>query len=401
MASVKCFLKVNSPLQDGRCPICIRIIINRKKHEYGLDIYEFPHNFDQHSRRVKKNKDKDQMSYNDKNYIIEQELGKCNDVLYHFKRFNIPLTIDRFLREKENGLKSGSFIDFMYGGISAIKSDGLFSKHTISAHENTLNRLREFSKEILFPDLSYELIQNFDRWLFATHKNDINTRWKHHRNIKKWINEAERKNIKIDNPYKHFIAERADGDRQFLSHQELQKFVHLHNQKILPDHLQRDLKRYLFSFYACGLRYGDTELIKWEYFENGLIKLMPEKTIRKRKVLIIPLHEDAYQYIQNVEGNFFDSVSDTTINENLGEICRLLNIKKHITFHTARHTFATWYLENGGRVEVLQQLLGHSKIETTMVYVHITESRKKESIQIYGNLMKSIVELTENADTSL
>ena len=53
---------------------------------------------------------------------------------------------------------------------------------------------------------------------------------------------------------------------------------------------------------------------------------------------------------------------------------RLMNSNKHITVHTLRHTFATSYLTRGGRVENLQQLLGHTNIQTTMLYVHFSNS---------------------------
>lgn len=50
-------------------------------------------------------------------------------------------------------------------------------------------------------------------------------------------------------------------------------------------------------------------------------------------------------------------------------------VKKHIKVHTLRHTFATLYLDSGGRIEDLQQILGHSDLKTTMIYLHFTNER--------------------------
>ena len=69
---------------------------------------------------------------------------------------------------------------------------------------------------------------------------------------------------------------------------------------------------------------------------------------------------------------FVEKITAKTINETIKKIASFLGIKKSISAHVARHTFATNYLRMGGKVENLQILLGHSKIETTMIYVEKT-----------------------------
>ena len=59
------------------------------------------------------------------------------------------------------------------------------------------------------------------------------------------------------------------------------------------------------------------------------------------------------------------------------DIAIACGIRKNLTMHVARHTFATEYLRNGGHVHVLQQLMGHSKITTTMIYVHVDSEMKR------------------------
>lgn len=57
-----------------------------------------------------------------------------------------------------------------------------------------------------------------------------------------------------------------------------------------------------------------------------------------------------------------------------------------MTTHTARHTFGTIFIELGGDVVTLKEHMGHSKLETTMKYVHISERRKKEKINVFDKL---------------
>ena len=60
----------------------------------------------------------------------------------------------------------------------------------------------------------------------------------------------------------------------------------------------------------------------------------------------------------------------------------LCDIDKNVSTHTARHTFATQYLEHGGRVEILQKILGHSTISQTMEYVHLIDASVRKSMEL-------------------
>ena len=56
--------------------------------------------------------------------------------------------------------------------------------------------------------------------------------------------------------------------------------------------------------------------------------------------------------------------------------------------HVGRHSFATTFLQLGGSVEVLKELLGHAKIGDTMIYVHVVDTRKKEQIDFFNNTFR-------------
>jgi site-specific recombinase XerD len=63
-------------------------------------------------------------------------------------------------------------------------------------------------------------------------------------------------------------------------------------------------------------------------------------------------------------------------------------INKNVSFHISRHTFATNYLLSGGNVVNLQKLMGHSKIEETMIYVHIVESLQEKEIMSMDEILE-------------
>ena len=84
--------------------------------------------------------------------------------------------------------------------------------------------------------------------------------------------------------------------------------------------------------------------------------------------------------------------SNQKVNAYLKEIAVGCKIKKTLTFHLARHTFATTFLISGGKVEVLQKLLSHSRIDTTMIYVHITRDVERKQLQLLDYLKMYINE---------
>lgn len=79
----------------------------------------------------------------------------------------------------------------------------------------------------------------------------------------------------------------------------------------------------------------------------------------------------ACEIIEAEPNLFIKRVAEQTMNKTLKKIALSMKMRKKVTFHTSRHTFATLYLIAGGRIENLMQLLGHKKIETTMIYSHI------------------------------
>jgi len=58
-------------------------------------------------------------------------------------------------------------------------------------------------------------------------------------------------------------------------------------------------------------------------------------------------------------------------------------------FHLSRHTFATLFLEKTGDLATLQKLMGHASITQTMIYAHVSESKKKKQIRVFDNYMQS------------
>ena len=87
------------------------------------------------------------------------------------------------------------------------------------------------------------------------------------------------------------------------------------------------------------------------------------------------------QIIKSVQRLQSKIIANQKCNEALKTIAEKLDIDKNVTFHTARHSFATNFITNGGRLEVLSRLMGHSTTKTTSIYAKISDTIADEEMK--------------------
>ena len=134
----------------------------------------------------------------------------------------------------------------------------------------------------------------------------------------------------------------------------------------------------MFLYYA-GLRLDEARNLKWQDidFDREIIHL---KTAKGDKERIVFLHKKLTDMLKiygiNKEGPIFVSQRDEkynkrTIQQIVKSASKKVGIKKNVTPHTLRHSFATHLLEGGADIRYIQQLLGHKDLKTTQIYTHV------------------------------
>lgn len=163
-----------------------------------------------------------------------------------------------------------------------------------------------------------------------------------------------------------------------------------------------NIKRAFLFCCFCGLRYSDVEALSWGNIteQNGqtFARIIVRKT---RQPLHVPLSPEAMRWIPDRGAG---SDADKIFNVGEYHVGRLhlkkwidtTDIKKHVTFHVARHTFATLMLTLGADLYTTSKLLGHSKVTTTQIYAKIVDAKKVEAVNlvnnIFGNTRKEVEE---------
>jgi len=140
-----------------------------------------------------------------------------------------------------------------------------------------------------------------------------------------------------------------------------------------------ELRPFLFACYT-GLRFSDVATIERSHLQEGrILKPMFKGSEQSPKMVDVPLTRPALEMIAN-GGLPLVIHTDQHINRTLKQVAAAAGIAKRVTFHVARHSFATLFLEAGGSVEVLKELLGHGSLSVTMVYVHVAGERKQSQM---------------------
>ncbi|WP_158973678.1 site-specific integrase [Cellulophaga sp. L1A9] len=247
------------------------------------------------------------------------------------------------------------------------------------------------SPDIQLRELDYDFIIKFEKFLRGYIPQDNqrrmgnNTVMKHIERFRKLINLSRKLGWMERDPFINFKAKRIKTERGFLSLLELQE-IEKKNFTIPRLQLVRDL--FVFSCYT-SLSYIDAinlsaENIRidgelWIYYKR-------EKTTKPIHIPLLPKALDIIEkYKDNqkaiLQGRVFPKISNQKLNSYLKEIADVCGIEKNLTFHIARHTFATTVtLSNGMPIETVSKLLGHSKIATTQIYAKVIERKVSDDM---------------------
>nr|WP_236638949.1 site-specific integrase [Leeuwenhoekiella aestuarii] len=209
-----------------------------------------------------------------------------------------------------------------------------------------------------------------------------NGRMKHLERLKKFTTLALKHRWIKSNPFALYQLKYEDFDCPFLEENELKTISSI----VLVDEslsIVRDV--FVFSCYT-GLCYIEVKNLKNGDVVNGIDKeewIMVRRQKSKTPVKL-PLLEQAKQILEKYEevshnlksNKLLPVFSDQKINKYLKEIAKLCKINKNLTFHVARHTFATTVtLLNDVPIETVSKMLGHTKLSTTQKYARVVEQK--------------------------
>lgn len=270
-------------------------------------------------------------------------------------------------------LKKASFIKYF----ESLKDKK--SKNTKTTWNNILNHIEAFQgKKLTFENVTISWIEKFSEYLLEVVSQ--NSAKMYMQKINAALNQAVKEGIIIENPYKFINKLKSEETEMiYLSKDEVQKII---NTPFFDNEIKN---AFLFSCYT-GLRFSDISTLKWSNIKNGRINLTQTKT---KGIVYIPLNKNA-EHILSLQKNTTENVFkfsryNSSVNRTLGKLITLTKINKNVTFHTARHTFATLLVTSGVNIFTVSKLLGHKNIDSTLVYAKVINEEKEKAVNSLPN----------------
>lgn len=375
------FIRESRVRKDGTASIEIVLTVNGERCAFSTGKRVKSCNWDKTKQQVK-GKDEEAQSLNNYLKAIKAKLyQKEAELLDRGFIITAELLRDAYFDKVESLKEKTLFEVFEEHNREQEKLVGNgVSKATYWISVYTVRLLKEFvqqkykREDLYLRELNLNFIQAFHSFLKIDKGMAQNSSTKHLKLLKKIINLAVANSYMSINPFITYKVEREPVEIDFLDEEELRKIINFDTP--LP-RLERTKDMFLFGCFT-GLSYIDIKTLAPEHFEkDNTGRIWIKKRRVKTGVLSrIPLLPIAKLILDKYKGGekLLPIQDPADINKYLKDIAILCDIKKRITFHTSRHTFAsTVTLANNISLEVVSKMLGHTNTRMTNHYAKLID----------------------------
>ena len=383
------YLKKQKTTQAGKSPIYARITVNGKRIEISVKRSIEENNWNA-TKGMAKGSREETVKLN--KYLDQFKAGIIDN--YQQLLLQKKFITAELLKEKVTGGDQAEFTLCKLMEYHNSDQGQLLEPGTMKNYYTTQKYIKEFIKERFktsdkyLSELSYKFITDFEYYLRnrtpekgqkALNNNGL---MKHIERFCKMINLAVRLEWIDRNPFHAYQLKFDKVEREYLTKDELAR-IEAKKFNIVRLQVVQDL--FVFSCYT-GLAYIDVfNLTPANLIEKSANNIWIATNRQKTNEPVrVPLLPKALAIIQKykghpqalAEGKVLPTLSNQKLNSYLKEIADTCDITKPLTFHIARHTFATTVtLTNGVPIETVSKLLGHSKLTTTQIYAKVVESK--------------------------
>ena len=381
-------------VKDGKAPIYARITVNGQRISMALKKTVELSSWDA-ARGYAKGVRGEVKSLN--NYLEEVRLalGNCyQNLVLKGKMVTSEMVKDGFLGTSEEVHSLSELFEYHnHSATSMLKWSTLKHYYVTQRYLVKFLQAQHKAPDIYLHELNYKFIQDFETYLRnhkpKDHQKPLNNNgvMKHIIRLKKMVHMAIRLEWMTKDPFTNYKLKILKVNRDHLSDREL---AVMEGKDFLIERI--DMVRDLFVF-CCytGLTYVDVIALTPDHIVEASDGELWVRTCRQKTDIPVntPMLPQAIRILKKYKGNIrslanntiFPVISNQKVNSYLKEIADLCGIKKNITFHLARHTFATTVtLSNGVPIETVSKMLGHTKIATTQIYAKVLEKKISEDM---------------------
>ena len=388
------YLKTQKTSMQGKAPICARVTVNGRRTEISVKRSVNANEWDERKGMAKGSR-KETVELNMYlNQFKAKIINTYQQMVLSDDAIDGPAIRDKVLGTDHLLPTLVSLIEYHNEQQEIKLAPGTMKNYyTTQRYIEKFLREKYYRNDIILSQLTYKFILDFERYLFnyvpKDHQKPLNNNgiMKHIERLRKMINMAVKLDWLSKDPFASFKKHFDKVERESLNSKEL---IALANKEFTIERLRHVRDMFLYSCYT-GLSYIELAELTPNNIITGIdgglwISTSRAKTDTGVRVPLLPQaielmekYRDDPRALNN--GTVFPVISNQRMNGYLKEVADICGITKTLTFHIARHTFATTVtLSNGVPIESVSKMLGHTSIRTTQIYAKVVESKLSEDM---------------------
>ncbi len=389
-------LKKSKLLANGTAPIYIRLTIDGERLEFTTKRYVIPSKWNPAAQKMSGTHE-EARSFNVYLKTLEQQIYDAHRQLIESK---IPVTVhvlkDKvFGKEVKPEIKTLLPIFKEHNRRLSVLVGKDYSVGTLVCFTTTSKHLTDFIKwhyhisDLEISKIDHEFITTLEFFLRSEKACSNNTTLKYIKNFKKIIRICLSNGWLEKDPFRAYRGKLNEVVPAFLTKSELHSVA---QKEFVSERIIQVRDIFLFSCYT-GLAYADVKKLKRIEIVTGFdgqqwVSTSRQKTDTASRIPLLPAAIEIINRYANHpqcqnEGRLLPVLSNQKMNAYLKEIADTCGVNKQLTYHTARHTFATTVtLANGVPIETVSKMLGHKNIKTTQHYARILDSKVSEDMEV-------------------
>ncbi|WP_295939067.1 site-specific integrase [uncultured Alistipes sp.] len=392
------YIKKNALLRNGNAPIMGRITINGQRAQFATRLSVAPHLWDVKLGRLA-GRGGSAIQVNEQLSIIRFHIERCYNTLFYSQMLVTPIMVKEMyfgVNHKHETL----LVFFRQHNEEFSRMVGVCrSKTTYYKYRCVYNHLESFihekykRKDLMFKELDKKFLSGFHSYIVNECSHKKNTTWIYMIALKHILMLARSNGYLSKDLFANYKLNSEFVQRNYLSIKEINKIMQC---KFDTPTLQLVRDAFLFSCFT-GLSYIDICDLTLKNIRQINNQLWINTTRRKTgsqvnvRLLSIPYDILLKNKPMSDDDKLFELPSNGWCNLCLSKIMVAAGIMRQITFHTARHTFATTItLSQGVAIETISKLLGHKNIRTTQIYANITHSQLSGEMERLSKRINSI-----------
>jgi integrase len=392
------FLRTRTSYVNGPAPIYMRVTVEGERFEMATQREVDPEKWDNKAGRMVNSKKE---STRQLNHYLDMLQGKVFEAHREMVSMGVEITANKvknFILGKDIE-ESKTLLEVYKPHVDEVRAlvGKEYAQGTLKRFKAALTSLEAYLKhkgkvDVPLTDLDHQFITGYEFFLKSVRNVEHNTAMGIIKKLKKIVRICVANEWIEKDPFMSYKVKIRETNRPYLLQDELDRIISL---KFTAERLANVRDIFVFCCYT-GLAYADVQKLrrvdivighdgeKWIHTERVKTETSTRVPLLPQAMKIMDAYEDHPQCVN--EGKLLPVMSNQKMNEYLKEIADRCEINKKMTFHTARHTFATTVtLTNGVPIETVSKMLGHKTLRTTQQYAKILDQKVSEDMKVLRN----------------